>query len=411
MMKVSTVSEDKVVASQAKFEHASQFEDDFANLDTCSDCSCDVSSSGSHDDLFAEVISGDFSQTSLQTIVNNHEALIRFVINVMVHHGWRDVEQSHVILKSCSGFEGKTFEVRIDGQSSSLDAVALHILQPHVAVDEISKGRRAAAQKLFSEHSLAPRCLAKGCDWFIDPWSGSTIGRVYELNRPGGVAAATPEELGELLAKIHEMPTDWFDEWREQLCNRTPALRSADFNSHIWPFTAMQLVKDFPPDALSLWCSVGPKPTSFAGARAVTSHSDFHPANIVRTQNGLQVIDFGFTCVTCAAKDLAWACEYYLHGRAEKRAFASAYLKACGLPASFEDVDDLCLDAERFALHSFGGVLHGQLNNLKHDLQHGLDEYFPFAAIAEDSLASPSLREDILEHGLFGCYRYQQLLD
>jgi hypothetical protein len=358
-----------------------------------------------------------FAQTSLQALVHDHVALRSFVLDVLADQGWRDVDSRQVILKECSGFEGKTFHVRAEGVSDSLDAIALHILHPQVANDDVGKGRMAAAQKLFAEHHVSPGRLAEGCDWFIDLWAGSTIGSVYELNRhksveaAKGAATATPEELGELLARIHSIPTDWFDEWREKVCDRIPELRSVSSGSHVWPFTARQdFLKDLPPDAIRLWCSTRPKPNSFSGARVVTSHSDFHPANIVRTPNGLQVIDFGLACVSCAAKDLAWACEYFLCGRDEKRAFASAYLVTSGLPAAIDDVDDLLLDAECFALHSFTGVLYAQLDNLRHDPEHGLDEYFQFAAIAEDSLTSSLLREEILQRGLFFCSRYQALL-
>jgi hypothetical protein len=358
--------------------------------------------------------------TSVNRLVHDHAALKSFVVDVLAHHGWRDVDHRQVVLKECSGFEGRTFHVCAGNCSVSPHphAVALHVLLPQVAEDDVSKGRMAAAHKLFSEYRIAPGRLAQGCDWFIDPWAGSTIGGVYTLNRPtfqerakNGVATASPEELGELLAQIHAIPTDWFDEWREQVCIRTPVLRNASSSSHIWPFTARQeFLKDLPAEAIMQWCSASPKPNSFYGARVVTSHADFHPANIVRTSDGLQVLDFGLACVTCAAKDLAWACEYFLCGRNEKRAFASTYLMSSGFPARDDDVDDLLLDAECFALHSFTGPLYGQLDSLRHDPQHGLDEYLKFATIAEDSLTSPALRQEILERGLFFSSRYQALL-
>jgi len=170
------------------------------------------------------------------------------------------------------------------------------------------------------------------------------------------------------------------------------------------------VLDSLPEGAINSWLRAGPRPVSVAGARLVTSHSDFHPANILRTESGLQVIDFGLSCVTCAAKDLSWACEYFLQGLDEKREFAAAYLKASGFPGDCVEVDALVLDAECYTLHSFTGVLFGQLRNLIDDPVNGLDEYFKFAAIADDAQSKASLRSEVLERGLFFTSRYQNLL-
>lgn len=36
--------------------------------------------------------------------------------------------------------------------------------------------------------------------------------------------SANVEELGELLARIHKLPTEWYDEWRQKICKQLPIL-------------------------------------------------------------------------------------------------------------------------------------------------------------------------------------------
>mmetsp|Transcript_133523 Transcript_133523/g.249693 ORF Transcript_133523/g.249693 Transcript_133523/m.249693 type:complete len:459 (+) Transcript_133523:55-1431(+) len=364
----------------------------------------------------------------LGNILSSGPALAQFVVHAMARHGWGNVDHSQVVVQECSGFEGRTFKVSTESINAVPSVVAFHVLNNQVAADDICKGRMAAAQTVFAANRISAARIAQGDNWFVEPWIGTKVGGVYDLNRPKhrkstaesfeltlglhteSPATASPAELGELLARIHAIPTGWYDEWRVSICARRPALLSAESGSHIWPFTArQQIFEKLSDESIRLWCQAGPKAASSAGARIVTTHGDFHPANIIRGQDGLQVIDFGLTCVTSAAKDLSWACEYFLHGIEEKRAFASAYLKAGGLPAENDEVDALLLDAECFALHSFTGVLLGQLDNLREDPVRGLDDYFAFAAIAEDALTNTQLRSEILEKGLFFSSPYQAL--
>ena len=38
----------------------------------------------------------------------------------------------------------------------------------------------------------------------------------------------------QLLAKIHAIPTDWYDPHREAICKRIPLFREAGHDSHCW---------------------------------------------------------------------------------------------------------------------------------------------------------------------------------
>lgn len=353
----------------------------------------------------------------VQGLVGIPDALACFVLRALSSSGWAGVAPEQVTLRECSGHEGRTFRVSDESGNAQPPVVALHVLNAVVAAEPLAAGRMAVAQQLFAEHGLAPKRLAEGAGWFIDAWAGGRIGSLYDFNRAAdsqqaavclreGSCGATVEELGNLLARVHSLPTGWYDEIRQQLCVRDPGLCVAALNSHVWPFAARRMfLRGLPDEGLRTWCAAGPRPISTAGARLVTSHSDFHPANIVRDEEGLKMVDFGLTCVTCAAKDMAWACEFFLRGLDEKRRFAEAYLRSSGLGVSPEEVDELLLDVECYSLHGWWGALYAELEKVREDPVHGLDDYQRYADIAEDATASHELRQDILEKGFFRCSR------
>ena len=55
-----------------------------------------------------------------------------------------------------------------------------------------------------------------------------------------------------LLAKIHKLPTDWFDEWRQKLCQTFPVLREASNGHHVWWLTKKLEVK-IPGTSFGYW--------------------------------------------------------------------------------------------------------------------------------------------------------------
>ena len=63
---------------------------------------------------------------------------------------------------------------------------------------------------LFSDHGVGPKRLAQGEDWKIEPWEG--------LGEPELDSVEKFEMYGRLYAQIHQLPTEWYDEWREDLC-------------------------------------------------------------------------------------------------------------------------------------------------------------------------------------------------
>jgi hypothetical protein len=173
-----------------------------------------------------------------------------------------------------------------------------------------------------------------------------------------GQATASVEELGKLLARIHSLPTDWFDGWRDELARKYEALAEAHARSTVWWQTSRSvLIDSITPDVLRRFIRACPTPRTVVGARAVTSHADFQPANILRAADGaLLTVDYEHTCVTSACQDIAWALLLWLKGAEKSRAFVRSYLTALGEPASAEHVDGLLLDAHAWRLGLiFGG--------------------------------------------------------
>lgn len=223
-------------------------------------------------------------------------------------------------------------------------------------------------------------------------------------------SVATAAETGRLLAKVHQVSVDWFEPFREQFCGLHPGLEEASNGSAVWWYSARgkEFFSDLDAEGLRNWIRAFPEPKSDAGKRVVTAHFDFHPGNIIRTEEALgnqflRVIDLEFCCVSSVANDIGYACSLWLKGSRMRREFARAYLQAMGDPATEEDVDALLIDAVTAQL----GMIHGGLIwESKQTLAEGRRELLDqFLAIADDARSDAELREEVLEHGLLGCAR------
>jgi hypothetical protein len=226
---------------------------------------------------------------------------------------------------------------------------------------------------------------------------------------------ATVAEIGRLLAKVHQVPVDWFEPFRERLCALHPGLDEASHGSAVWWYSARKdMLADLDEEQLRNWIRAFPQePKSVAGKRLVTTHFDLHPGNIIRTEEALgnqflRVVDLEFSCASYAANDIAYAFSLWLKGAEKRREFAKAYLEALDQPATEEDVDCLLLDAATAQL----GIIHGgRIWNSKHILAGGGARGIiqKFVALADDARSDAELREDILNNGLEGCARGKEL--
>jgi len=304
--------------------------------------------------------------------------------------GWVAVDRFSIVVEEVSG-EGAQYTHKVSAQKAVPPVVALHRWDKD-GPDEICQQRTAAAAKLFAQHGLAPARLAEGGDWYIEPWEGSGQ---PELD------ASRMAEVAELVARVHRLPTEWYDGFRKRLQERTPELRQVPMGSHVWWWSSRgELMDELTEECRRVWCETNFfAPDSEAGKRIVTIHADLHAGNMLETDDGLLLIDFEYACVTHAVHDLAFAMYMCCDNDIErKEAFIEAYLKAMGYPADESDVEALLFDAEVAFLGTHCGPLelwigHGDPQKWL-ELVHGLR---PFILEAR---ARPDLRRRLLEQGV-----------
>ena len=230
--------------------------------------------------------------------------LAEMVATALANQGWADVNPREVLVADCSGAGGsQTYKVTAPAGTTP-PAVALHSRSEGVTDDELSEPITEAAAITLGKAGLAPPRLAFGADWFIEPWTGSGE---YEFDAPG-----LPQLLGEKLAELHAVPTEWFDEWRTKLREQHPFLKGTPEGSHIWWFAKQShFCKHFlqkkSEEYLKVCCGPLFTPRSPAAQRIVTTHGDFHRENVIRTEDGPMLIDLEFTGSTWALHDLGYA--------------------------------------------------------------------------------------------------------
>ena len=97
----------------------------------------------------------------------------------------------------------------------------------------------------------------------------------------------------QLLAKIHTIPTDWYDPHREAICERIPIFREAGHDSHCWVSGSRSFW--FSPDGknderVRYFVAANEaghtKARHPAAARTVTAHGDFHHDNFLLKDDG-----------------------------------------------------------------------------------------------------------------------------
>lgn len=304
---------------------------------------------------------------------------------------WRDVDHDTISIEEMSG-EGEVFTHRASASGAEPGAVAIHCWTSLGADDPIYQARTSIAGRVMAENGLAPPRLAEGGDWWIEPWEGSGNPIIDETRMA---------ELGELVARIHKLNTDWFNEWREKLCQRTPKLYSVPHGSHVWWWTSRKELLDNMPDAcLDVWLQETNwfAPTTKAASRLVTVHADLHAQNMLQTQSGIRVIDFEYTCATHAVQDLAFTVTKCCHGLTAKRSFIRSYLEASGFDANPANVDAVLLDAELGFLGCHCGPLELWIAHDDPDIWLGKIE--SLRPLVEEVRRFEDLQAQVLEKGI-----------
>lgn len=313
-----------------------------------------------------------------------------------------------------------------------------------------SERRIAAAAAAFSSHGLASPHIARGesssgVHYFIDQWlNGTRVGIVGDFfNGKHDPSGRDLEAIAALLARVHSVPTGWYEPWRRQLIKKHSALRTAAHGSPLWWYgAARHYFRGLSDDALADWVTAcerhAPMPrTSRLATRVVTSHGDFQPSNLLRVasatsarsehESEYKLIDLEFACVTSAAVDIGLALSF-VRGLTARRHFARAYIRharAGGRRAPVEvlaadaidsdEVDELIADAaHHHTLHWPGGqasgLLYAEVKRMRDRQMTSLARtcYDAYAATADDALkagsstgsSSSSLRDTALVAGL-----------
>lgn len=261
---------------------------------------------------------------------------------------WEEVGE--VCAKDCSGFAGsKTF--MINAMGAKPETVFMHSRCEMSVNDLTTEKRTEASAQLFDAAGVGPHRIAQGKDWFLESSGGTRIGQPDAITEE----SVTPGQLGEFLAKIHRLDTSWYEPYRAKLRSSLPVLKEVSDESHIWWWLGLQALTKMDQLTQASMTKFAKEdffaPTSRLGKRLVTCHGDFHPANIVKGESELKVIDFELSCVRAAVQDLAWPFALWCKEPAKKREFITAYAKASG--GGDADVNALIVDAEIAAVGLF----------------------------------------------------------
>lgn len=202
--------------------------------------------------------------------VTDTKLLGLLVADALKNKGWGRVDRASITVKDTSGYGGsKTFKVSATGIDVTPAIVSLHSRAETVTDDPISEPRAEAAALLFGKHGVGVKRLAHGVDWFIEPWEG--YGTPVLIKKEDMVVFATE------IAKIHQLPTDWYTPFQAKRRELEPALAAAPDGSHIWWYSARP--KDFlhanmDQESLAGYAQPLFTPRSQAAARQVTNHGN-----------------------------------------------------------------------------------------------------------------------------------------
>ena len=233
--------------------------------------------------------------------------------------------------------------------------------------------RWCAACRVFALHGVGPRRLAeqplrlrklaeqgRGDGWSIEEWPGTALHTVPPSHASGattapwsGLDARTARAAGQLLARAHQVPTSWFDGFREAYETCLPWLRGTARGSNAWVYASLAPGGLLCCDASLrvLWADGSTAaPRHPVSARLVTTHGNFHPGNIVKPAAGeeeeeevFRLVDFDCSCVAAAIFDLASA--FALDESGHFDCFLAGYLDQLGGAWSSADLEAIRLDA------------------------------------------------------------------
>eukprot|EP00756_Hemistasia_phaeocysticola_P018829 Hpha_TRINITY_DN15620_c2_g2::TRINITY_DN15620_c2_g2_i1::g.100692::m.100692 len=357
---------------------------------------------------------------------------------------WKDVDPGRIEIKEVSGLSGnKTFKVSMSEASADIVPAAIAFHERSEIGKPLLEERTHAAGRVFSKVGIGPRNIAESeGKWCIDEWAGEAL--CGKFMGPGceseamGVAAiekmmiwSHPGEfrecVGQLLGRIHRMPTDWADPF----VARYPFFLHAKFPTNGSLGTKALHSQSLEGEAslmLERWGqAIDILNASHALARrVVTVHSDFHGANILlmhsqgadaeSAEPRVCAIDLELTNVGPAEFDLGYAFivnKSLLSNAANKRAFVKGYVEAVTAGSSErgspQDVENLLVDCEMATVKAwppseFIGVPDSADVDKYEALVKRLAEFCRRARVPADPLKeaeAAAVREELLEKGAY----------
>ena len=273
------------------------------------------------------------------------------------YSGWAEVDRSSITIKTNNGIGGAATYCIQAPESCSPNQVGLHARTQ----DSQKIPRLLAGLNAFASANLAPDLLEVGSNYWIDSWCG--------VGDFSGQGVEMWNRCGKLLATIHKIPTQWFDDLKAKYIEQEPVAAQFPAGSLAWFHLQRESWQQLPKmsDESKLAYASAVTTEHPIGGRIVTAHGDFHPGNIIdlgeeHDDAGIyryKIADFEFTCVTHAIHDISYGvCCSFMPDRV--KAFLAGYLEeATAREATDEEIRELHLEAElyKLALWHSGGVL------------------------------------------------------
>ena len=164
--------------------------------------------------------------------VDDSDALAKVVANLV----WDTTDTTGIDMNDCSGKGGG--KVYIVQRAGSVPEKVILKINSEQSSSSISSDRMQAAVTAIQRAGLVPPTMHKGEDWCIEPFLGVSVAKDrFHFNEK----LAPVKELATLLAKIHAIPTDWYEPFRARVTARDPRLtellKKSPPHSHVWnPF-------------------------------------------------------------------------------------------------------------------------------------------------------------------------------
>lgn len=210
-------------------------------------------------------------------------------------------------------------------------------------------------------------------------------------------------DLVKALARIHKIPTAWFEPFREGMRKQYPLMETVDHENHLWVQSgwAQYLFEGADTWVPSFFHQLTKANKRRTDLPLVTTHGDLHFGNMLRTVDGLCVaIDLESACVASASEDLVRAMRTWgPKDSHDRRELMRLYLEEMELPATPADVDDYLFKVCIEGLSGFDEHHHCHDRHYCKSLGMPFNEHHVLEEIAARAYHDETLRAELIEAG------------